>query len=173
MKGTELILRALHAKGVKYIFGYTGGTIMPVIDEMDKQDLFTFVMPRHEQGATFMAQGLSRASLSTDNPQIGVCMSTSGPGAMNLVTGVADAHMDSVPIVAITPSDAVQRALVLAWGVYPRRVSPLSRVDDLFAEGSALARELGVAATGDLVVITAGVPIGTAGTTNLLKVQRV
>ncbi len=102
MKGTELILRALHAKGVKYIFGYTGGTIMPVIDEMDKQGLFTFVMPRHEQGATFMAQGLSRASLSTDNPQIGVCMSTSGPGAMNLVTGIADAHMDSVPIVAIT-----------------------------------------------------------------------
>ncbi len=102
MKGTELILRALHTKGVKYIFGYTGGTIMPVIDEMDKQGLFTFVMPRHEQGATFMAQGLSRASLSTDNPQIGVCMSTSGPGAMNLVTGIADAHMDSVPIVAIT-----------------------------------------------------------------------
>ena len=102
MKGTELILKALHAKGVKYIFGYTGGTIMPVIDEMAKQDLFTFVMPRHEQGATFMAQGLSRASLSTDNPQIGVCMSTSGPGAMNLVTGIADAHMDSVPIVAIT-----------------------------------------------------------------------
>jgi acetolactate synthase-1/2/3 large subunit len=59
-------------------------------------------MPRHEQGATFMAQGLSRASLSTDTPQIGVCMSTSGPGAMNLVTGIADAHMDSVPIVAIT-----------------------------------------------------------------------
>lgn len=102
MKGTELILKALHARGVKYIFGYTGGTIMPVIDEMDKQKLFTFVMPRHEQGATFMAQGLSRASLSTDNPQIGVCMSTSGPGAMNLVTGIADAHMDSVPIVAIT-----------------------------------------------------------------------
>ena len=78
-----------------------------------------------------------------------------------------------VPIVAITPSDSVQRALALAWGVYPRRVAPLSKVDDLFAEGSALARELGVAATGDLVVITAGVPIGTAGTTNLLKVQKV
>jgi len=102
MKGTELVLKALHARGVKYIFGYTGGAIMPVFDEMEKQQLFTFVMPRHEQGATFMAQGLSRASLSTDNPQVGVCMSTSGPGAMNLVTGVADAHMDSVPIVAIT-----------------------------------------------------------------------
>ena len=57
MKGTELILKALHAKGVKYIFGYTGGTIMPVIDEMDKQDLFTFVMPRHEQGATGVRGG--------------------------------------------------------------------------------------------------------------------
>ena len=102
MQGAELVLRALHAKGVKYIFGYTGGAIMPVFDAMEKQDVFTFVMPRHEQGATFMAQGLSRASLSTDNPQIGVCLSTSGPGAMNLVTGVADAHMDSVPIVAIT-----------------------------------------------------------------------
>ncbi len=102
MRGTELVLRALHAVGVKYIFGYTGGAIMPVFDEMGKQDLFTFIMPRHEQGATFMAQGLSRASLSTDTPQIGVCMSTSGPGAMNLVTGIADAHMDSVPIVAIT-----------------------------------------------------------------------
>jgi acetolactate synthase-1/2/3 large subunit len=102
MKGTELVLRALHAKGVKYIFGYTGGAIMPIFDEMEKQQLFTFVMPRHEQGATFMAQGLSRASLSTDNPQIGVCMATSGPGAMNLVTGIADAHMDSVAMVSIT-----------------------------------------------------------------------
>ena len=102
MKGTELVLRALHAKGVKYIFGYTGGAIMPIFDEMEKQKLFTFVMPRHEQGATFMAQGLSRASLSTDTPQIGVCMATSGPGAMNLVTGIADAHMDSVPMVSIT-----------------------------------------------------------------------
>jgi acetolactate synthase-1/2/3 large subunit len=102
MQGTELVLRALHDKGVKYIFGYTGGAIMPIFDEMEKQQLFTFIMPRHEQGATFMAQGLSRASLSTDTPQIGVCMATSGPGAMNLVTGIADAHMDSVPMVAIS-----------------------------------------------------------------------
>ena len=102
MKGTELVLQALRDRGVQYIFGYTGGAIMPVFDEMEKQQGFKFVMPRQEQGATFMAQGLSRASLSTDTPQIGVCMATSGPGAMNLVTGVADAHMDSVPIVAIT-----------------------------------------------------------------------
>ena len=102
MKGTELVLQALRDRGVQYIFGYTGGAIMPVFDEMEKQQGFKLIMPRQEQGATFMAQGLSRASLSTDTPQIGVCMATSGPGAMNLVTGVADAHMDSVPIVAIT-----------------------------------------------------------------------
>ncbi len=102
MKGTALVLQALRDRGVKYIFGYTGGAIMPVFDEMENFKDFRFIMPRHEQGATFMAQGLSRASLSTVTPQIGVCMATSGPGAMNLVTGIADAHMDSIPIVAIT-----------------------------------------------------------------------
>jgi acetolactate synthase-1/2/3 large subunit len=102
MTGKQLLLRALKDRGVRFIFGYTGGAIMPVFDEMDKQNSFKFVMSRHEQGAAFMAQGVSRASLSTDEPQIGVCMATSGPGAMNLVTGIADAHMDSVPMVAVT-----------------------------------------------------------------------
>jgi acetolactate synthase I/II/III large subunit len=102
MTGKQLLLRALKDRGVRYIFGYTGGAIMPVFDEMDRQGSFKFVMSRHEQGAAFMAQGVSRASLSTDEPQIGVCMATSGPGAMNLVTGIADAHMDSVPMVAVT-----------------------------------------------------------------------
>jgi acetolactate synthase-1/2/3 large subunit len=102
MKGSELVIKALRDKGVQYVFGYTGGAIMPVFDEMEKQKAFAFIMSRHEQGAAFMAQGVSRASLSTANPQIGVCMATSGPGAMNLVTGIADAGMDSVPLVAIT-----------------------------------------------------------------------
>ncbi len=102
MTGKKLLLQALKENGVKYIFGYTGGAIMPIFDEMDKMGDFHFVMSRHEQGAAFMAQGISRASLSSDTPQIGVCMSTSGPGAMNLATGIADAHMDSVPIIAIT-----------------------------------------------------------------------
>ena len=102
MTGKQLLLKALKDRGVRFIFGYTGGAIMPVFDEMEKLASFKFVMSRHEQGAAFMAQGLSRASLSTGTPQIGVCMSTSGPGAMNLVTGVADAHMDSVPMLAIT-----------------------------------------------------------------------
>lgn len=102
MTGKHLLLKALKDRGVKIIFGYIGGAIMPVFDEMEKLQQFRFVMSRHEQGAAFMSQGVTRASLSTGEPQIGVCMSTSGPGAMNLVTGVADAHMDSVPMVAIT-----------------------------------------------------------------------
>ncbi len=102
MKGTELVIKALKDKGVRYVFGYTGGAIMPVFDEMEKQQAFDFIMSRHEQGAAFMAQGVSRASVSTSNPQVGVCMATSGPGAMNLVTGVADASMDSVPMIAVT-----------------------------------------------------------------------
>ncbi len=102
MKGTELVLKALKDKGVKYIFGYTGGAIMPIFDEMEKQKCFEFIMSRHEQGAAFMAQGISRASVGTSHPRTGVCMATSGPGAMNLVTGIADAIMDSVPLLAIT-----------------------------------------------------------------------
>lgn len=102
MTGKELVVKALKDKGVRYVFGYTGGAIMPVLDEMEKQNVFAFIMSRHEQGAAFMAQGVSRASISTAKPQVGVCMATSGPGAMNLVTGIADAIMDSVPLVAIT-----------------------------------------------------------------------
>jgi acetolactate synthase-1/2/3 large subunit len=75
---------------------------MPIFDEMEKQKCFEFIMSRHEQGAAFMAQGISRASVGTSHPRTGVCMATSGPGAMNLVTGIADAIMDSVPLLAIT-----------------------------------------------------------------------
>ena len=102
MTGKYLLLKALNDQGVEHIIGYTGGAIMPVFDEMEKFARFKFIMARHEQGAAFICQGISRASLSTDKPQVGVCMSTSGPGAMNLVTGIADAHMDSVPLIAIT-----------------------------------------------------------------------
>ncbi|MDA8139260.1 MAG: biosynthetic-type acetolactate synthase large subunit [Desulfobacteraceae bacterium] len=102
MTGKELVIKALKDKGVQYVFGYTGGAIMPIFDEMERQQCFQFIMSRHEQGAAFMAQGLSRASQTTATPQVGVCMATSGPGAMNLVTGVADAMMDSVPMLAVT-----------------------------------------------------------------------
>lgn len=108
MTGKNLVLRTLRVKNVRYIFGYTGGAIMPLFDEMEQVGGFEFIMSRHEQGAAFMAQGLSRGSLSTENPQVGVCVSTSGPGAMNLVTGIADAYMDSVPVVAITGQVATE-----------------------------------------------------------------
>jgi acetolactate synthase-1/2/3 large subunit len=95
--GAELFCRSLVEEGVTYLFGYTGGAIMPVYDAFPKFPQLTHVMVRHEQAAAFAAQGMARA---TGKP--GVCIATSGPGATNLMTGIADAHMDSVPIVAIT-----------------------------------------------------------------------
>jgi acetolactate synthase-1/2/3 large subunit len=97
IKGAELMCRSLVEEGVTYLFGYTGGAIMPVYDAFPKFPQLTHVMVRHEQAAAFAAQGMARA---TGRP--GVCIATSGPGATNLMTGIADAHMDSVPIIAIT-----------------------------------------------------------------------
>lgn len=102
MTGKTLVLRALHDLGIRYLFGYTGGAIMPIFDEIENVEGISFIMSRHEQGAAFMAQGLTRGARSNEQPTIGTCISTSGPGAMNLITGIADAHMDSVPVVAIT-----------------------------------------------------------------------
>ena len=68
MKGAELVIKSLRDKGVQYVFGYTGGDIMPVFDEMEKQKAFSFIMSRHEQEAAFMAQGVSRASRTTTTP---------------------------------------------------------------------------------------------------------
>jgi pyruvate kinase len=82
-------------------------------------------------------------------------------------------YRPSVPILAITPSEAVQTRLALGWGIYPHRLPPPSHVDDVFAMGSSLARESGAASEGDVVVITCGVPIGVVGNTNLLKVEKV
>ncbi|MDH3382950.1 MAG: biosynthetic-type acetolactate synthase large subunit [Deltaproteobacteria bacterium] len=97
IKGAELFCRSLVEEGVTYLFGYTGGAIMPVYDAFPKFPQLKHIMVRHEQAAAFAAQGMARA---TGKP--GVCIATSGPGATNLMTGIADAHMDSIPIVAIT-----------------------------------------------------------------------
>ena len=97
IKGAELMCRSLVEEGVTYLFGYTGGAIMPVYDAFPQFPRLKHVMVRHEQAAAFAAQGMARA---TGRP--GVCIATSGPGATNLMTGIADAHMDSVPIIAIT-----------------------------------------------------------------------
>ncbi len=96
--GAEAIIHCLLAEGVDLIYGYPGGAIMPVYDELYKfQDKLTHILTRHEQGATHAAQGYARVS-----GKVGVAMATSGPGATNLVTGIADAQIDSTPLVCIT-----------------------------------------------------------------------
>jgi len=96
--GAEAIIHCLLAEGVDLIYGYPGGAIMPVYDELYKfQDKLTHILTRHEQGATHAAQGYARVS-----GRVGVAMATSGPGATNLVTGLADAQIDSTPMVCIT-----------------------------------------------------------------------
>jgi acetolactate synthase-1/2/3 large subunit len=96
--GCEALVRSLIAEGVDIIYGYPGGAIMPVYDELFKyKDQIHHVLTRHEQGATHSAQGFARIS-----GRVGVAMATSGPGATNLITGIADAQIDSTPMVCIT-----------------------------------------------------------------------
>ncbi|CAM4412068.1 biosynthetic-type acetolactate synthase large subunit [Zobellia nedashkovskayae] len=98
ISGAEAIIHCLLAEGVDLLYGYPGGAIMPVYDELYKfQDKLTHILTRHEQGATHAAQGYARVS-----GRVGVAMATSGPGATNLVTGLADAQIDSTPLVCIT-----------------------------------------------------------------------
>ncbi|TDT44978.1 acetolactate synthase large subunit [Maribacter spongiicola] len=98
ISGAEAIIHCLLAEGVDTMYGYPGGAIMPVYDELYKfQDKLTHILTRHEQGATHAAQGYARVS-----GRVGVAIATSGPGATNLVTGLADAQIDSTPMVCIT-----------------------------------------------------------------------
>ena len=98
ISGAEAVIKCLLAEGVDTIYGYPGGAIMPVYDELYKyQDQLHHVLTRHEQGATHSAQGYARVT-----GEVGVAIATSGPGATNLVTGIADAQIDSTPMVCIT-----------------------------------------------------------------------
>ncbi len=98
LTGKEAIIKCLLAEGVDTLYGYPGGAIMPVYDELYKyQDKLHHVLTRHEQGATHAAQGYARVS-----GKVGVAIATSGPGATNLITGIADAQIDSTPMVCIT-----------------------------------------------------------------------
>ena len=98
ISGAEGVIRCLIEEGANLVYGYPGGAIMPIYDEIFKfQDLLHHVLTRHEQGATHAAQGYARAS-----GKVGVALATSGPGATNLVTGIADAQIDSTPMVCIT-----------------------------------------------------------------------
>src|SRR5215813_5159620 len=97
MNGAEILVAAMEREGVEVIFAYPGGASMPIHQALTRSNQIRTILPRHEQGGSFAAEGYARA---TGKP--GVCMATSGPGATNLVTGIADAYMDSVPLIAIT-----------------------------------------------------------------------
>lgn len=97
LRGAEIFCRALKDEGVKHLFGYPGGAVLHIYDELYKQDAVQHILVRHEQGATHAADGYARA---TGKP--GVVLVTSGPGATNAVTGIATAYMDSIPLVVFT-----------------------------------------------------------------------
>src|ERR1700761_4459004 len=97
MTGAQALVRSLEEVGATDIFGIPGGAILPAYDPLFDSTSIRHILVRHEQGAGHAAEGYAQAS-----GRVGVCMATSGPGATNLVTPIADAHMDSVPIVAIT-----------------------------------------------------------------------
>src|SRR6201994_1432171 len=97
LTGAEILWATLAGEGTTTVFGYPGGAILPIYDALRKFPTIHHVLVRHEQGASHMADGYARAT-----GRAGVCMATSGPGATNLVTGLATAMLDSIPIIAIT-----------------------------------------------------------------------
>ena len=103
--GAQSLVQSLESAGVDTVFGIPGGAILPAYDPLMDSKKLRHILVRHEQGAGHAAEGYALAT-----GRVGVCMATSGPGATNLVTPIADAHMDSVPMVAITgqvPSNAI------------------------------------------------------------------
>ena len=97
LTGAEIVFKALADHKVEYIFGYPGGAVLPLYDELSKQDKIKHILVRHEQGAGHAAEGYARSS-----GKPGVVLVTSGPGATNMVTALTDAYMDSIPLVCIT-----------------------------------------------------------------------
>ncbi|CAH1690632.1 acetohydroxy acid synthase I subunit IlvB [Hyphomicrobiales bacterium] len=105
LSGAHITVRLLERQGVRLITGYPGGAILPIYDALSQSAKIQHILARHEQGAGFIAQGMARVS-----GEVAVCMATSGPGVTNLLTAIADAKMDSIPLVAITGQ--VARALI-------------------------------------------------------------
>src|SRR6266545_3766650 len=97
LTGAEIVVKCLQAEEVEYVFGYPGGAVLFIYDELFKQDKVKHILVRHEQGATHAADGYSRSS-----DKVGVALVTSGPGVTNAVTGIATAYMDSIPMVIIS-----------------------------------------------------------------------
>lgn len=136
--GRKLFVKALQEEGVDTIFGYPGGTVTDLFDELYKQDSIDVVLPRHEQGLIHAAEGYAKST-----GKVGVCLVTSGPGATNIITGLADAHYDSIPLVCFTGqvplsligNDAFQEVDIVGmtrsvtkYGVTVRRREDLGRI---------------------------------------------
>jgi acetolactate synthase I/II/III large subunit len=146
LRGAEIALQCLRAEGVDLAFGYPGGAIMPLYDALRDSGI-RHVLTRHEQGAVFAAEGYARAT-----GKVGVAIATSGPGATNLVTGIADAKMDSVPLVCITGqvrsaligSDAFQETdvfgMTLSLTKWNRLVRSIEEIPPAIAEAFHWAR---------------------------------
>jgi acetolactate synthase-1/2/3 large subunit len=148
ISGAEAVVRCLLAEGADLIYGYPGGAIMPIYDELYKfQDQLHHVLTRHEQGATHAAQGFARTS-----GKVGVAMATSGPGATNLVTGIADAQIDSTPMVCITGqvashllgSDAFQETDIIGISTpvtkWNYQITKASEIPEIMAKAFYIAR---------------------------------
>jgi len=146
LKGADIVLQCLRAEGVDLVFGYPGGAIMPLYDALDGSGV-RHILTRHEQGAVFAAEGYARVT-----GKVGVAMATSGPGATNLVTGIADAKMDSIPLVCITGqvrsaligTDAFQETdvfgVTLSLTKWSRLVRTIDEIPGVIAEGFYWAR---------------------------------
>ena len=148
ISGAEAVIRCLLEEGTDLVYGYPGGAIMPIYDELYKyQDKLHHVLTRHEQGAAHSAQGFARTS-----GKVGVAMATSGPGATNLVTGIADAQIDSTPMVCITGqvashllgSDAFQETDIIGISTpvtkWNYQVTKASEIPEIMAKAFYIAR---------------------------------
>ena len=148
ISGAEAVIRCLLEEGVSVVYGYPGGAIMPVYDELYKfQDQLHHVLVRHEQGATHAAQGFARVT-----GKVGVAIATSGPGATNLVTGIADAQIDSTPMVCITGqvgkhllgSDAFQETDIIGISTpvtkWNYQITEASEIPEIMAKAFFIAK---------------------------------
>ena len=148
ISGSEAVIKCLINEGIEIIYGYPGGAIMPVYDELFKyQDKIHHVLTRHEQGASHAAQGFARIS-----GKVGVAIATSGPGATNLVTGLADAQIDSTPMICITGqvsskllgSDAFQETDIIGISTpitkWNYQITKASEIPEIFAKAFYIAK---------------------------------
>lgn len=148
ISGSEALIHCLLEEGVDLIYGYPGGAIMPFYDELYKfQDKLQHVLTRHEQGATHAAQGFARVT-----GKVGVCVATSGPGATNLITGIADAMIDSTPMVCLTGqvpshllgSDAFQETDIIGISTpvtkWNYQISDVNEIPEVMAKAFYIAR---------------------------------